>query len=403
MSLGRTQDFSLEPTRAGVDKALDVLQYEVDEGFRSAAIKDAFGHWENAPPGFRYKQRDLINLVGERGDKTELTALAEMLHRHHNALVGTDIDLILDWLSRTPSNAYRTLWYLNMAICRNDERWKFENVVGPIEFCLLLLDKPVDANYLYEFCKWLWDDPKHASYLFSRWLLNGQSKLCDFLSGIFQDQFVERLVDIQKGDLPTGTDDQNFLAEKCVGYLFWSQEVVVASILLSIVRNGTSKARVYAETLLFDPMLLSYSENLRRYLEDQRGNKSKRISECIERLLNEHDKYLADIDETRDVVELQPTIHQRHAVARKNRKSIRDVQTAAKKQLVFDSLVNRRTLLYGSKSLSIIRGMDGKLHPQINELTVHSYNIKVPCLLAVDLVGIIKLLDIFKAKKRDQQ
>ncbi|KUP91817.1 hypothetical protein TRIHO_33480 [Tritonibacter horizontis] len=400
-SLGRMEDLSLEHIKAGVDEALRALKVETDEDVRTAAIEASFRLWENAPPKFRYKQTDLINSIGELGNQTELTVLAAMLFYHNKGLVGADIDLVLDWLSKKPSNAAATLRHLDMAIRRNDERWKFENVVSVIEFCLPMLDKPVDADGFYGFRKWLWDDPKHASYLFSRWLLNGQRQLCDFLSEILQALSAEQLINIQKGDLPTKTADQVFLAQKCIGYL-WNHETVVASILLSIVRNGTTDARANAEELLFHPMLLSYGGNLRSYLEGQRGNNSKRISESIERLLSKHDMHISGTEEVRDVVELCPTIEQRRAVAMKDRDRNRDIQKAAHKRSIFADLATHQTLLYGRKSLSIIHGVDGEQHPQITELTEHSYSVELPRLSVIDPVGFNQLLTVFRARTRAQ-
>ena len=117
-------------------------------------------------------------------------------------------------------------------------------------------------------------------------------------------------------------------------------------------------------------------------------------------MLDKHDTHIKGIDEVGDVVELQPTIEQRHAVAMKDRDRNRDIQKAAYKQSVFASLMTRQTLLYGRKSLSIIHGMDGEQHPQITELTEHSYSFELPRLSVIDPVGFNQLLTIFRAGTR---
>ena len=401
-SLGRMDGWDLGGLKSGVNEAYRALSNETDEELRIAAIETAFRLWEQAPSDTRYKQIEIINLVGQRGDPTELTVLAAMLVYHHKGLAGGDIDLILEWLSKRPSNASATLNHLNMAIRRNDKRWKFGKVVEAIEFCLPMLDEPPDADDFYGFCEWLWSEDKHVSFVFSRWLSRANRDQCNFLNEILQGRSSGRLVDFKRNDLPQNPKDQLFLAEKCIGYL-WNHEVVAASILLSIVRNGASQSRAYAEELLFHPLLLSYGGRLRDFLEGQRNDKSKRVAQCVERLLAKHDAHIAGTEETRDVIELRPTIEQRRAVAMKDRDRNREIQKAAHRRSIFADLVSHQTLLYGRKSLSIIHGTDGKQHPQITALTEHSYSFELPRLSVIDPVGFNQLLTVFRAKKREQR
>lgn len=401
-SLGRMDGWDLGGLKSGVNEAFQTLSNETDKELRIAAIEAAFRLWEQAPSGTRYKQTEVINLVGQGGDPTELTVLAAMLFYHNKGLARGDFDLILKWLSKRPSNAAATLNHLDMAIRRNDKRWKFEKAVEAIEFCLPMLDKPADADDFYGFCQWLWGEDNHVSFLFSRWLSGGHRDQCSFLNEILQGRSSGRLVNLKRNDLPEGPEDQMFLAEKCIGYL-WNHEVVAASILLSIVRNGASQSRAYAEELLFHPLLLSYGGRLRDFLEEQRNNKSKRIAECVERLLAKHNAHIAGTEEARDVIELRPTIEQRRAVAMKDRDRNREIPKAAHRRSIFADLVSHQTLLYGRKSFSVIHGMDGKQHPQITALTEHSYSFELPRLSVIDPVGFNQLLTVFRAKKRGQR
>lgn len=189
------------------------------------------------------------------------------------------------------------------------------------------------------------------------------------------------------------------MARKCVGFL-WFHEVTAASILLSIVRNGKKAAREEAEKLLYDPLLLSYSGDLRDFLEEQVKNPSQRISDCIARLIKSHDAYLAGLKQTEHLVEFLPTNAQRRTAAMKDRERNKDIQKQAHKMSIFSQLISHQTLLYGKKTLSIIHGEGGKKFPNITRLSELSYSAELPRLSVIDPVGFHQMLTAFRVERK---
>ncbi|GAB5476618.1 MAG: hypothetical protein Marn2KO_00850 [Marinobacter nauticus] len=209
-------------------------------------------------------------------------------------------------------------------------------------------------------------------------------------------------VDIPRAILPNKLVDQLFMARKCVGFL-WFHEVTAASILLSIVRNGKKAAREEAEKLLYDPLLLSYSGDLRDFLEEQVKNPSQRVSDCIARLINSHDAYLAGLEQTEHLVEFLPTIAQRRTAAMKDRERNKDIQKQAHRMSIFSQLISHQTLLYGKKTLSIIQGEGGKKLPNITPLSEISYSAELPRLSVIDPVGFQEMLMAFRVERKVSQ
>lgn len=398
-ALGRMKTVSVDGISKGLDDAFDVIKGEADAEVRISAIEASFQLWEKLGRKQPYRQQEFIEAIGNRGDADELSVLSAMLFYHNDGLPKETIDQVLCLLKTVPSNSDATLGNLDHAIAENDDRWEFERVAPVFAACIPSLSKRSKKKDYYHFSKWVWGNPAHASYLFAQWLTAGEFGTCLFLADLIGAGAKGAGVWIQKPHLSPNADDQIFMAQKCVGFL-WHHEVTAASILLSIVKFGQTKARAEAEALLFDPLLLSYGGDLRVFLEEQCSNSSKRISECATRLVSRHEAHIAGIETAQDLVELRPSIEQRRAVAMKDKDRNRDIQKRAHEQSIFASLVTHQTLLYGRKSFSIIQGEEGKKHPNISALSEISHSVELPRLMVIDPVGFNARLTVFRAMKR---
>ena len=398
-ALGRMETVSVGGLREGVNDAFDVIERQTDAELRVAAIEATFKLWEKLGAAEPYRQREFIEAIGKGGDTTELSMLSAMLFYHDKGLPKESIDQVLALLETLPSNSAATLNNLDDAIKENDDRWDFRRVVRVFTTCIPRLDESAKKRDYYSFFKWVWGNPDHSSYLFAEWLNGGEFSLCSFLAELLGAEVKGAGVWLQKPHLPTNADDQIFLARKSIGFL-WHHEVTAASILLSIVKYGQTKARAEAENLLFNPLLLSYGGDLRVFLEEQCANASKLISECARRLISKHDACIAGLETAQDLVELRPSIERRRAVAIKDRDRNRDIQKRAHETSIFASLMTHHTLLYGRKSFSIIHGAEGKKHPNISALSEISHSVELPRLIVIDPVGFNAKITFFRAMKR---
>ena len=398
-ALGRMETVSVSGIREGVDDAFDILERQTDGELRVAAIEAAFRLWEKLGPSEPYRQCEFVKLIEKRGDAIELSVLSAMLCYHDQGLPKETIDKILDLLEELPSDSAATLSNLDHAISENDDRWEFKRVARVFSACIPNLDKRARAKDYYSFSKWILENPDHSSYLFARWLSDGEFSLCLFLAELVGAGAKGAGVWVQKTHLPANANDQIFMARKCIGFL-WHREVTAASILLSVVKYGQKEAQEEAENLLFNPLLLSYGGELRDFIETQCSNASKRIAGCANRLISKHDAHIAGLEATRSVVELLPSIERRRAVAMKDRDRNREIQKQAHRQSIFSRLMTHQTLLYGQKSFSIVRGAEGKNHPNISPLSEISHSVELPRLMVIDPVGFNATINFFRNMKR---
>lgn len=402
-SLGRLDMDSEAIAKRIIDECCEVISVGKDQDVRSSAIETAFKTWEKLHVSQPYRQKEFLEAIINTNKGDELVQLSAALFYHPKGFESESIDQILEALAGEVSNPQATLNWLDLALHSKSKSWDLTRVIDVLAAQIPKLEKPIKPNQLFNFCQWIWESPDNASQLFSSWLAIGQLDLCELLVDMVGEGGKKNtIIEICRENLPNDLADQIFMARKCVGFL-WFHEVTAASILLSIIKNGKKSAQEEAEKLLYDPLLLSYSGELRSFLEEQVTKTSRRISDCARRLIQHHDTYLAGLKQTDHLVELSPTIEQRRAVEIKDRELNRDIQKQAYERSIFSQLVSHQTLLYGKKSFSIIHGDGGKKVPNIMSLSEFSYSTEFPRLSVVDPVGFKEMLTIFRLEQKVSQ
>lgn len=383
-----------------IDECCSLIKVEKNEEIRSSAIETAFNTWGKVSTLEAYRQKEFLNVIINEKSGSEIIQLSAALFHHQKALISETVDQILRVLVDDISDPAAALRWLDSALHSKDEKWNFTSVLDVITAQIPKLNNPIGPSDLYHFCEWIWEDKDNASLLFSRWFVSGQVSLCKLLAKIVgENRKGSIFVEISKIHLPPELNDQIFFARKCVGYL-WFYEVTAASLLLSVVKNGHKSARETAEELLYNPLLLCYGGNLRNFLEQQITNPSKRISDCVGRLLERHDSYLSGLKQTSSLVEFLPTPERRRAAGMKDRALNDTIQKQAHMNSILSQLSSHQTLLYGRKSLCVIYGADGRKIPTVTPLSEFSYSTELPRLSVVDPVGFNEMLMIFRTERR---
>lgn len=399
-ALGRLDIDEEAVAKRVIDECCRVVEMDYGQDARSSAIETAFKIWEKLGPSEPYRQNELLEAVINANEGDELVQMSAALFYHLKGLAAESIGQILVALAGETSNPQATLHWLDHALHSNEQNFDLDKVIDILTAQIPKLMYSIKPNNLYNFCQWIWGDSDNSAQLFSRWLTRGQFELCEFLASMTGENGKNNtIIDIPRAILPNELADQIFMARKCVGFL-WFHEVTAASILLSIVKNGKKEAREEAEKLLYNPLLLSYSGDLRDFLEEQAKNPSRRISGCIGRLIKHHDAYLAGLQQTEHLVEFLPTIAQRRAAAMKDRERNKGIHEQAHKNSILSQLFSRQTLLYGKKTFSVIHGEGGKKTPSIMPLSEFSYSAELPRLSVIDPVGFNEMLMVFRIEQK---
>lgn len=312
-----------------IDECCTAIASDNNLDVNSSAIETAFRAWEKLDPLVPYRQKEFLKAIVNVKKGEALVQLSASLFYHPKGLSSESVGTILEALTGEVSDPRVILYWLDSALYSKMESFDLIKVIDVYTKQISTLKGSIRPSDLPNFCQWIWKYPKNASRLFSRWLSDGQPSLCKFLADMVgEGGRKNHLVDIYDDNLPADLEDQIFMARKCVGFL-WFHEVTAASILLSIVRNGKKSAREVSEELLYTPLLLSYSGDLRDFLEGQFENSSRRISRCSRRLIERQDAYFAGLRKVEKLVEFQPTIEQRRSAEMKERAQNKSIQKGA--------------------------------------------------------------------------
>lgn len=398
-SLGRLSATDTSTMKEIVEKCQNVVENETRSEIRAAAINTAFIVWEKDPEKFAHRQGDIISTIADNHTDDEHVQVAVALFYHQDGLTKDSLAACLQLLASKTCRSSEVLRLIDMAMKPDDERWELLHVARVLEAKIPDADEQVRSKQIRSFQLWIFQSKANTSFIFSRWLMSGQFQLCSILADMISSAGENRIsVEILKADLPDETVKQIFLARKCIGF-FWLHEVAAASMLLSILKNATKAAREIIEGLLFNPLLLSYHSDLRDYLSSMLKSRSRRIKDCVERLLLKHDEYVSGLESAQDLVEFLPTIEQRRAAAFKDHERNNEISKQAREESIFAGIFAQQILLYGTKSFAMIHKSHDEKVPSVNPLSEFSYSREFPRLSVVDPVGFNSLLFMFRVER----
>lgn len=401
-ALGRLKNMTSQDDQTGIDACLSEIQSPSSDDARNAAIEAVFRIWDNDATKEKYRQDEAIKSLLAQPKDEDLVRLCAMLFYHKNASTEQTISAVLSKSKGISSNFEAASHWIDRALTWKDDRWSFKEVVAFMEAMVPLFEQPAKIKQFHSFCEWTWEEPANASYLFARWLNSGDFSLCSFLAEMVSGGDKGAALPLLPQDLPPEAVDQVFLARKCIGFL-WLHEITAASILLSLVEHGHSDAVSEIENLLWNPLLLSYSSELRPYVEQQASSTSPAVAKAAQDLIARHAEYIEGLEKAQKITELEPSNEARRAVAIKDHQRNTDIQKQARKMSIFGDLFHTATMLYGRKSFTMITGADGQKVPSIAPLSEHSYSFEVPRLSVVDPVGFNALLTVCRVEQRREK
>ncbi|ATG48531.1 hypothetical protein CEW89_13730 [Celeribacter ethanolicus] len=401
-ALGRLKNMTSKDDQTGIDACLSEIQSPSSDDARNAAIEAVFRIWDKEAGKEKYRQDEVIKSILAQPTDEDLVRLCAMLFYHKNASTGQTISAVLS-RSQSISSSFETAsQWIDHALTWKDDRWSFKEVVAFIEALVPRFEEPAKSKQFHSFCEWVWKEPANASYLFARWLNSGDFSLCSFLAEMVSGGDKGVALPLLPQDLPHEAADQVFLARKCIGFL-WLHEITAASILLSLVEHGHPNAVPEVEGLLWEPLLLSYSSELRPYLEQQASSASPTVAKASQDLIARHKAYIEGLRNAEEISELEPSNEARRAAAIKDHQRNTDIQKQARKMSIFGDMFHTATMLYGRKSFSMITGADGKKFPSITPLSEQSYSFEFPRLSVVDPVGFNRLLLVCRVEQRKEK
>jgi hypothetical protein len=239
------------------------------------------------------------------------------------------------------------------------------------------------------------NNPQRLYELIVRWLLSGSIALCVNVGDLVG---IEEKRPFETSIQPFGLTalQQIFLCRKAIGFLFL-RPVVCCSIIVSVLRGVEREAEEPVTSLLFDPLLLSYSGGAIDYLKGIGAGDPAHAA--IQIALSKHDAYFASLERTGLVKELHPSDYKRDVVRQRTHDEMRGAQKAAEHQSVLFGLVHRSTLLYGKRSLTYIEEDDGSRRAVSLDLHSVSMSVEWPRRDILDPVGLDYMIRVYRVEK----
>ena len=333
-----------------------------------------------------------------------LDRLSILIWSHGRSLEEDEVRLIFDALKSVNPENVGTLTKIDNATSALVDGGHFKALSGLIAELIRRSQGKIRFDTFPSFCRKLVDDDSgRLGKLIISWLLEGDPFLCSSLAQQFgKVAGKSQALDLQLNDLPEEPEEQLFICRKAVGFWFHSS-VTAASVLVAVLRHGDDRIFQDVLELLYDPLLISYGDDLCRYLE-------KILEQCTEpgiarirELLTRKKKYLDSLEGIETLVELHPSeIHRQIDQVRFNRK-MDQAREKAEKQSIFYDTVTKLHILYGNAVQSYnqdMEGPDGEPLLSNMNLVTHSVSTEFPQMFIFDPEGLQNRLMKFRFEKR---
>lgn len=176
------------------------------------------------------------------------------------------------------------------------------------------------------------------------------------------------------------------IARRACGVLLISPEAA-ASIIASMMRTGPAEAIPALAATLWDPLLISYWEGPRAYLEAVLPSLPQLAADAVKEVLAKLDRYSADVEKARDLPELRPSQQHRHLAAIKRHQEQLAIEKIARERSVFASLFPSSIMMFGDSAIYDVVTEPGKSIRQETKLGTHEYSHELPRLDVIDPFG----------------
>lgn len=394
-----TLDFE---TSTGVVRLLSQVAIDTqDEFLRIQALLSTFKVLENHSGLPREHAKRALERVISETNKESLCAFSFLLWHHGEKLDSDEVRWTLEALKSVSSDHTNTLEQIDHAVSALLRAGYFE----PLS-CLIseLIRRSRGKIQLATFPTFQQElvggNTRRLSKLAIDWFLEGDPYVCGNLAlALCDSSGPAKIFEPCSKDIPENSEDQLFVCRKCVGYLFHSPLTAV-SLLIAMIRHGGQDISKEICDLIYNPILISYQGELRRYLDNIVESESETIAALITEVIDRKQRILEDIGGIESLVEMHPTESQRQIErVRWNRQMARSMEEGMKTSVLL-GLVSKQYLLYGTSSSSYIESPGGDTRRIDMELGSHSFSFELPSLEVLDPEWLKNILYRFRFEQR---
>ena len=331
-------------------------------------------------------EEEIDNILLVTDDVLLHVASTTFLH-HQDVITQSISSKLLNYLSSTDTKNKGTLSNIDHGLSR---QFKAENIDSALEFIeryLITHPKHITINsFSCTIRKLLDNDEKHLNYVITKWLCSKQTLLCRAVMDILENVHAEEFAiyaDIKL--LGNDTDKRIFTARKAVGWLF-HKPITAASYLLSLVDTASDEEAQHLEELLFEPLLLSYSGKVKRYLIEQKEIGNEKKAQIASKALSRLSSYDEGLKSAWEIKELRCPQSQYEIWHQHFNQQVSESYKETRKGSIAE-LFTSVTLLYGNCSIHQVHLGDGKSKRVESPLQSFEHSTEFPRLDSLDPYG----------------
>jgi hypothetical protein len=233
------------------------------------------------------------------------------------------------------------------------------------------------------------------SQLITKWFLSGEPSLCNGVLDLLQDATnndIELCADMSILD---DEKKQIFVCCKAIGWLF-TKPVSATRFLISVYESGSISIQKDIQQLLYNPLLLSYPEEVKKYLQT---NIEKKIqTELCEHLLGELERHHKNLEQVASLRELRAPSENINSYWKDFDRSMQEAQDEGPKS-IFEDICTVQNLLYGNSSIYYMNDINGDQKRQEMEMQIFSHSSEIPRLNIVDPENLNYMLLVFRIER----
>lgn len=218
-------------------------------------------------------------------------------------------------------------------------------------------------------------DPTTRSALVSTWLRSSNFRhfdaVLDLCRGVGEDTPKFEI------DMSGWSQEESLRAIRRASANLLAFPGTLASILVSALRTAPVSVRPSAESLIFDPLLLTFWIASRAYLETAVKSGPKHARDAIKRVLIAHNDYQSAIEAAHEITELAPSEHHRVLVDQKHREESRAISRNAMKMSIFSEIFPASLMLYGDAAVLDVHLADENSARQEAQMVSHAFSAEV--------------------------
>lgn len=220
------------------------------------------------------------------------------------------------------------------------------------------------------------------------WIADGADRLIDAVRDItsMPASKKEMTLELDFSRFELSAEQTLASARKLVSTLM-IQPVTATSIILSLMRTGQADAADGLEALLFNPVLISYWDGPKEYLESASPSQPSLVQERISRLLSSLANYEGAVRSTGVIPELGPSARQNFLRQLYRAEAQRKVREDMPKRSGIIDFIPITRVLHGDSVVSEVFTGDGPPQRQEFRMGTVSHSIPLARLDAIDPVG----------------